>query len=237
VHGFGFFAGVGAFFRGMAFVVSTPRIWPRALVPVFVALVLFAGLVALGLYGASVVIHGASQLWLVLLAIPVILLALVLALALAQPLSGWALDGIVRAQRRELGLPELPGGRVVATMLSSLGAALLALAVGAPLVVLLTVVGWVAPPAVVVTVPLKVFVGALMVAWDLADYPLAMQGASVGDRLRWAGRHFGAFCGFGLAAIAFFAIPGLGLLALPCGVAGAARLLAPPASLSRPAGT
>jgi CysZ protein len=217
----GFFAGAGAFFQGMGFVVSTPRVWPRAAVPVAVALVLFGGLTALGIFGATILTHG---IFVVLLAIPVVLLSLVLALALAQPLSGWALDGIVRAQRRQLGLPELPEGSIAATMLSSLGAALLALAIGAPLIALLTLIGWVAPPAVVVTIPLKIFVGALMVAWDLADYPLAMQGASVGDRLRWAGRNFRTFCGFGLAATAFFAIPGLGLLALPCGVAGAARL-------------
>jgi CysZ protein len=205
----------------MVFVVSTPRVWPRALVPVAAALVLFGGLAALGIFGATVPTHG---IFVVLLAIPVVLLSLVLALALAQPLSGWALDGIVRAQRHELGLPELPHRSIATTMLSSLGAAFLALAVGAPLIALLTVISWIAPAAIIATVPLKVFVSALMVAWDLADYPLAMQGASVGDRLRWAGRNFRSFCGFGLAATAFFAIPGLGLLALPCGVAGAARL-------------
>jgi CysZ protein len=217
----GFFSGAGSFFQGMAFVVSTPRVWPRAAVPMLVALAVFAGFIALGIFGATRWTHG---VYVVLLAIPVVLLALVLALTLAQPLSGWALDGIVRAQRRELGLPELPSGGVVAAMLSSLGAALLGLAIGTPLIVLLTVVAWVAPPAVFVTVPLKILVGALMIAWDLVDYPLAMRGTRLGDRLRWAGRNFGAFCGFGLAATAFFAVPGLGLLALPCGVAGAARL-------------
>jgi CysZ protein len=218
----GFFSGAGAFFQGMAFVVSTPRIWPRAAVPMLVALALFAGLVALGIFGATLLTHG---VFVVLLAIPVVLLSLVLALTLAQPLSGWALDGIVRGQRRELGLPELPPGGVGAAMVSSLGAALLGLAVGTPLIALLTVVGWVAPPAVFVTVPLKVVIGALLVGWDLVDYPLAMQGVRVGDRLRWVRRNFAAFCGFGLAATAFFAVPGLGLLALPCGVAGAARLV------------
>ncbi len=219
----GFFSGAGAFYQGIGFVVSTPRLWPRAAVPMLVALLLFAGLVAAGLFGATLLTHG---VFVVLLAVPVVLVALLLALSLAQPLSGWALDGIVRAQRRELGMPELPHAGLAATMLSSLGAALLALAVGTPLLALLTVVGWVAPPALVVTVPLKLFVGALMIAWDLVDYPLAMRGARLGERLRWAGREFGAFCGFGLAATTIFAVPGLGLLALPCGVAGAARLTA-----------
>jgi CysZ protein len=216
------FAGAGAFFQGMAFVVTTPRVWPRAMVPVLVALLLFAGVVAAGVFAASRYTHG---VYVVLLAVPAVLLAIVVALSFAQPLSGWALDGIVRAQRRELGLPELPHVSVAGTMLASAGSALLALLVGAPVIAALTVVGWAAPPALVVTVPLKIVVGALMVAWDLVDYPLAMRGATLRQRLRFAWQHFGSFLGFGLAATAFFAIPGLGLIALPCGVAGAAQLV------------
>ena len=216
------FTGAGAFFRGMGFVVSTPSIWPRAMVPMLAALCLFAGFAALGILGATLLAHGVLV---VLLAVPALLLALLLALSLAQPLSGWALDGIVRAQRRDLGLPELPATSVGGAMLSSLGSALLALAIGAPVIALLTLVGWFVPPAMVVTLPLKVLVGALMVAWDLVDYPLAMHGAGIGDRMRFAWRHFGSFLGFGLAATLFFAVPGLGLLALPCGVAGATRLV------------
>src|SRR5580704_12913113 len=98
----------------MAFIVSTPRLWPRALVPILAALVLFAGFAALGILGATLLTHG----------VLVVLLA-----------------------------------------------------VGAPIIALLTVLGWVVPPAMVVTLPLKVLVGALMVAWDLVDYPLAMGGA------------------------------------------------------------
>jgi len=218
----GFFSGAGAFFSGLGFIVVTPRMWPRAMVPVLAALVVFGGLMAGGIYGAMAYTHG---VYVVLLAVPVAILSVVLALSLATPLSGWALDGIVRAQRRALGLPELPAASVLAATLSSIRAALFALLVGTPVIVLLTLVGWVAPPAGVVTVPLKLYVGALMVAWNLADYPLAMQGAGVGARLRWVGRHFGSFNGFALASVAFFLLPGLGLLALPFGVAGAARLV------------
>lgn len=216
------FFGAGAFFQGMAFIVSTPRIWPRALVPMLLALVLVAGLAALGILGASRLTHG---VFVVLLAVPAVLLALVVGLSLAQPLSGAALEGIVRAQRQELGLPELPHVPVLRTLLASAGSALLALLLGTPVIAGLTLLGWFFPPAVFVTVPLKIVVGALVVAWDLVDYPLAMQGAGLGDRVRFAWEHFGAFLGFGLAATMFFVLPGLGLLALPCGVAGAARLV------------
>lgn len=227
------FAGAGAFFLGMAFVVSTPRVWLRALVPVVLAFILFGGLAAAGILAAAHATHGVLV---VLLALPAVLLALVLALSLAQPLSGWALDGIVRAQRAEMGLPDLPHAPLLPTMLASAGSALLALSLGTPLIAGLTLVGWLFPPAVFVTVPLKVVVGALMVAWDLVDYPLAMQGASLGDRARFAWTRFGSFLGFGLAATLFFAVPGLGLFALPCGVAGAARLVARGAAIN-PSGT
>jgi CysZ protein len=226
----GFFRGIGGFFGGMAFVVGTPRIWPRAAVPVVVALVLFASLGALGVWGALRVAHGLVQesvgagALTVVFALPALLVALLLALALAQPLSGWALDGIVREQRRALGLPALPEARAGHAALSSLGASLAALAIGLPLLTTLTVVAWVAPPAAIVTIPLKIAIGALLVAWDLVDYPLALQGMRIGDRVRWCARNAGALFGFGLAATFFFAVPGLGLLALPCGVAGAARL-------------
>jgi CysZ protein len=217
-------AGAGAFFQGMGFVVSTPRIWWRAIVPMMTALLLFAGLVTLGLLAATAVTHGVLVF---LLAVPVVILSLLLALALAQPLSGWALDGIVREQRQDLGLPRL-ARPAEGAMLSSLGAALLATAIGLPVLALLTLVGWFVPPAMFVTVPLKVLVGALMIAWDLVDYPLALHGVRLGDRMRWAGRNLFAVLGFGLSATLFFAVPGLGLLALPCGVAGATRMISRP---------
>jgi CysZ protein len=226
----GLLRGFGAFFQGVAFVVGTPRVWSRAAVPVATALALWVALGAAGVWAALRLAHrivagslGAGALG-VLFALPAVLVALVLALTLAQPLSGWALDGIVREQRAALALPPVeshgPG-----PMLSSLGAGLGAFAVGVPIVAGLTIVGWLAPPALAVTIPLKVIVASLLVAWDLVDYPLALQGVRLRDRLRWFGRRFGSMLGFGLAAVAFFSVPALGLLALPCGVAGAARLV------------
>jgi CysZ protein len=200
------------------------------MVPVLVGLVLLVGLGALGLWGAVHLAHslvagslGAAALA-ALFALPAILAALVLALTLAQPLSGRALDGIVREQRSALGLAAPPETSGSAAALSSLVAGLASFAVGMPIVAALTVIGWVVPPAMSVTVPLKVVVTALLVAWGLVDYPLAMEGMGVRDRLRWSVRNFGAMLGFGLAATVAFAVPGLGLLVLPCAVAGAARL-------------
>ena len=44
-------------------------------------------------------------------------------------------------------------------------------------------------------------------------------------RLRWVGRRFGAFSTFGITWAALLAVPGLVLLLLPMGVAGATRLV------------
>ena len=228
----GLFRGVAAFLGGVGWVVTTPRIWPRAIVPIVTALVLIAALAVLGVHGAMNATRrtlgeglGAGFVG-VLLAITAVVLALVVGVALAQPLSGWALDGIVRIEEQELGIAPAAGPPFLATMLASLAFSLLGLAVGVPLIVLLTLAAWLFPPAAVVTIPLKAVIAALLLAWNLVDYPLASRGVGVGARLRWCGRNLGALVGFGLAALLLFAVPGLGLLALPCGVAGAVRLVA-----------
>jgi CysZ protein len=224
----GFFRGIAAFFAGVAWIARTPRMWARALVPVATALVLVVALSALGIYGALALTHRelgsgfGAGLASVVASVAAAVLAVLVGVSLAQPLSGWALDGIVRAQERDLGIPAATGSSE--TLFGSLGSALLALATGIPLLLVLTLIGWTFPPIALVTVPLKVIVAALLLAWDLLDYPLALRGMGVTARFRWCARHFGAVLGFGLAAMLFFAVPGLGLLALPCGVAGAARL-------------
>ena len=90
---------------------------------------------------------------------------------------------------------------------------------------LLFVVNIFYPPAVVVTAPLKFLVCSWILAGDFNDYPLGLRGLGVRARLRWVGRHFGAFTGFGaLWAVVCF-VPGIALVLLPMGVAGATRLL------------
>jgi CysZ protein len=196
------------------------------------ALVLIASLGVLGVREAMTVTHRAlgdgfgAGFVSVLLAMAALVLALVIGVALAQPLSGWALEGIMRAQERDLGVVPAARPPLLATMLGSLGSSVLGLAVGVPLIVLLTLAAWLFPPAAVVTIPLKVTIAALSLAWDLLDYPLASHGLGVRARLRWCAHNPGALVGFGLAALLLFAVPGVGLLALPCGVAGAVRLVA-----------
>jgi CysZ protein len=200
--------------------------------PVAVAFVLIVGLAVGGVYGAWAVAHHAlgdglaAGLLGVVLAMAAVLLAIVVGVSLAQPLSGWALDAIVRAQMQALGVALPPERPLLRTTAQSLQSSLLALAAGVPLLVLLTAVGWLVPPAAVVTLPVKTLIAGLLLAWDLLDYPLALRGMAVRARIRWCWRNFRAVAGFGLAAALMFAVPGIGLLALPCGVAGATRLVA-----------
>jgi CysZ protein len=227
----GVFRGVRAFIGGVGWVVSTPRVWLRATVPVATALLLISLLGWFGIREALAIAHRAlgqgtgADILAVLLSLAAVVLAIVIGVSLAQPLSGWALAGIVRMQERDLGVDHGREPPLIPATLSSLGSALLGLGVGVPLIVGLTLAAWVFPPDAVVTVPSKFVVAACLLAWDLLDYPLSARGLGLAERLKWCGRNFGAVIGFGLAALAFFAIPGLGLVALPCGVAGAVRLV------------
>jgi uncharacterized protein involved in cysteine biosynthesis len=76
-----------------------------------------------------------------------------------------------------------------------------------------------------VTVPLKALVCGWMLAWDLFDYPLGIRGMGIWKRIKWIFRNFGAFTLFGLIWGAMAVIPGVVLVLLPMGVAGATQLV------------
>jgi CysZ protein len=230
--------GARAFFGGIGFVFSKPSVWPYAAVPVMVLLTLAASLGALGLWGSwhmvSAIIAGASAWaaagrWLleILLGSVALVLALLFAFAFAQPLSAFALESI--SERQDLALGGTHHATVKATFFDnlkrSLAVNMLGLAVWAPLFILLTVVELAAPPAAVVTWPLKFVLSALLLAWDLLDYPLGLRRVSVGERLRFYGANFWALLLFGSLGAVVLLVPGFGLLLLPFGVAGATRLV------------
>ena len=110
-------------------------------------------------------------------------------------------------------------------MLCSLKIALVTFAVGAPVLTALLLVDLFFPPAAVVTLPLRFLFSGWLLAWNFLDYPLTNRGFGIGIRLGWMRRNFEAFTAFGLAWTAFAIIPGMVLLLLPMGVAGATRLV------------
>ena len=228
-----FFDGTRALFGGFAFIVRTPAAWPLALVPVAVAGLATAILGA----GASALVVPKVSAWLTprstLLAtvaevVAVVLLVIVAALAglaVAQPLSGPALNRIVRRVEAQVGAPPWPDTGFVEDISRALQSMLIGYAFGLPFLALLAIVSFFFPPAVVVTFPLKLVVLALLFAWDFCDYPLSIHGLSVADRVALVVRHARAMVGFGLGIALLSLIPCAALLVLPIGVAGAARLM------------
>jgi CysZ protein len=235
-------AGVRALFGGLGFVVRTPSAWGWAMIPVLVATVLFGGASALAIWGGSELSlrligdlrNPSSGAWsaigvwglrIVLWAIGLVV-AFVLAMSLAQPLSGFALDAIARKQEVALGGRVRPDQPALAGALRSLRVTMTALAIGLPVLAILAAITFFFPPASVVTVPLKFLVTGVLAAYDLLDYPLSLRGHGVSSRLAFMRRNFGAVLGFGAGAAALLLVPGAGLFLLPFGVAGATRMVA-----------
>ena len=234
----GFLDGVGAFFGGLGFIVGRPSMWGWALIPTLVATALFFGLGALAVWGGTILADRAlwdpagggwttTGIWVlrVVFWIVGVVVSLLVALSLAQPLSGFALDAIARRQEIALGGREWPDQPFVASALRSLRVTLTALFVSVPVLGVLTLVTLLVPPASVVTIPLKFLVTGLAIAYDFLDYPLGLRGAGVRSRMRFVRDHFAAVLGFGTAAALVLLVPGVGLVLLPFGVAGAARLV------------
>ncbi|MDO9019083.1 MAG: EI24 domain-containing protein [Deltaproteobacteria bacterium] len=230
--------GARSFVRGARWIARHPRHWPHAIVPALLAVVLVTTFASLGGWAAwrlSAPLRGdASLLWQVLGVLEAIAaggvavgVGALLGLSLAQPASGWALDHLSRSLDLSLGGVDRPDGGWFETAWRGLRVTLAGLLVSLPVLGALLLVGVVFPPAIVVTVPLKLMVGALVVAWDLLDYPFGLRGMRVRERLRFIRANFSAVLGFGACASLVLLIPGVGLLVLlPLGVAGATQLVA-----------
>lgn len=233
----GFFDGIRALFGGMGFIVLRPASWPYAIVPVILALVITGLFGALGIYAATRVaahlvenVHGALHsvgLWLVtvLLGALAVLVAFLLGVSLAPPLAGPALEALSKQQELALGGAARDDNLSVASVFRSLRVTLAALVVGLPIILALTAIELVFAPVVVLTVPLKFAVSGVLIAWDFLDHPFSLRGMRVRDRLVWMRKNLTGVFGFGLSTAALLLIPGVGLLAIPVGVAAATRLV------------
>lgn len=228
----GFLFGARAFLGGIATLVSTEGLLPLSLVPIFMTFLVSVALSAAAVKLVPLLIAaivGTSSAWWsvalqVLVTIAAVLLALVIALAVAQPLSGPALEAMVRRVEKKLGAAPRPEAPFFVGVTRSLASALLGLGFGLPLLALAFLLHFV-PGGSLVAVPLKFFVAMLAIAWDLCDYPLSVRGVPLRERVRFVTKHFGAVLGFSLGAALVALLPCGGLLLLPAGVCGATRLV------------
>lgn len=229
--------GVKAAVGGAWFVFTTPRTWPWAAVPAVILLLLTCGLSGLGIWGAGWLNeqlvgqpetwYGYAGAWLlyVLLIVTAVTAALLLGLVLTQPLSGFALEAISLAQERALVGAASAEASFLLALYVSLKAALVTVPVAVVSFGVLFTIDFFFPPAVIVTIPLKFLVAGWLLAWNFVDYPLSLRGLGVRRRLNWMIDHFAAVTAFGLFWALLLPVPGLGLLVLPLGVAGATRLV------------
>ncbi len=228
----GFLEGTGALFSGFGFVLGTPAVWPLALVPVAiggsVSALLGWGAVRL-LVPAITRLFGprwgflATVIEIIVAALAFLVAALV-GFGVAQPLSGPALNRIVRRAEADVGAPAWPSTGVVEDIARALQSIAVSYAFGLPLLATLHVVTFLFPPLALVLFPIKLVVLAVLVAWDLCDYPLSIHGVPVRARVAFMARNARAMVGFGFGLGLLSLVPCALVLVLPAGVAGAARL-------------
>jgi CysZ protein len=224
--------GVRAFAGGIGFIVSTPAVWGWSLVPIGFMAVFSLGLCGLSWWGAweaSKAMVGEENVgtWTLTILFGLVgaMAAVLIALILAQPCAGFALEAICRAQERAMVGRASPGIPYWASLMRNLKVIAATLVVGGGITVALFAIELLFPLVAIVTVPLKILIGGWLMAWNFLDYPLGLRGMGFRDSLRWVGRHFGAVTAFGLAWWTLVLFPGAVLLLLPMGVAGATRMV------------
>jgi CysZ protein len=152
-------------------------------------------------------------------------LGVIVALAVTPPLCGPALERIVVAEERELGVPERAPLGFFAELVCGVRAQLFAALFAVPLLCVLWMVDLFIPAAALVTVPAKFAVTSLALAWNLFDYPLTLRGVRMRERFALVVRYKAATLGFGIAFAILFFVPCCAVILLPVGVAGATRTL------------
>lgn len=239
----GFWDGVSAVGRAFAWLIATPRVWIYALWPVLTWL-LFS---TLAVYSAfnwvlswvrgwfSVATSGAEQVfgntipWLFTLLATII--GLFLAWLLTPLFSGPALEKIVRERERAMGLQPRDDVGFLAGLWLGIRAQLTLALVVLPLLFVLWFFGWLLPPLMFATYPMKLLITVLAVAFVLFDYPLTLRGMSVRDRWHLIRDNPAPVLGFGAVFAVLFWVPFASILLLPAGAAAAAELCG---KMSRP---
>jgi len=214
-----------------------PSLWPRALVPMIVFVLLFGAFVLLGLGVvrpwlearlpdptttlARVGIEAAGYGIAVLVAIG----GWFASFALAPPLSAPALESLVRCVETSAGAPYRAPLGFFAELACGFRSLFGALLVALPSFFVLWLLELALPILAPLTFTLGSMLSSLLVAWGLFDYPLTLQGVGFRARLALVRENFACVLGFGVAfAFAFWLC--CGIVMLPVGALAATRLLA-----------
>jgi CysZ protein len=232
----GFLRAAAAPWRGLYFLFRNPASWPLAMVPVIVALVIISVASGLSLaYVPDLVASwiGDTSTWYgtagrvalqILATIVLVVVAMLAGAILAQPLSGPALERLVRLREEHLGLPPRESSPFWIDVWRSSRSALIG-SFGVPVILTITVLEIAIPGSSIVLLPLKVLISGLFVSWDLLDYPLSVRSFRMRDRLRFVFTHKQEVLGFGVSLAVVFLLPCMQLLLLPAGVVGATELV------------
>jgi CysZ protein len=228
--------GLSSLLFGFAFLLRRPQALPFAAVPVFVVFVLSG----LAVYGAiRWALPAVRELspafendfgrvavglvsWLATLLVATF--GIVLSFVLAPTLSAPALERLVTFVEDARGAPPRAALGWAREAWLGLRASLIGLLVFAPLLALLSVLELVLPVATVVTLPARIVVASLWVAYALFDYPQSLRGYSIRARFRLLRHALAPVLGFGLGCSALFWLPCLAPLVLPIGVIAASEL-------------
>jgi len=244
----GFLTGVLAPFQGFHFLLTHSSTWLRALVPaILFTIILFAFAIPV-VWGIHILTDPLIEkyesrwahigIWLlrIVLYIVAMCLSLIIAMLIAQPLSSPALESLVRAQERDLKYPNRPEESSCCSLCRSLRVAVISILISFPIFIILTLIEFFFPLAIILTTPLKLFTTGFIIAYDIIDYPLSLHLLGVNERTPWFRHYLWTTLGFGLAMEVIFLIPGAFLLLLPAGVCGATRLVvaAERASIDQP---
>lgn len=232
----GFWGAAAAPWRGLWLIVTTPRAWLLAIVPMVIAsmIILALSVVAFGVV-PSLVGHvvGPTETWYgtlgktlleIVAALAMFIVALLCGAFLAQPIASPALDRLLRLTESSLGLADRPRTSFALDAWRSARSALIGF-VSVPIVLVLTAIEILVPGSTWVILPIKLVITAIFVSWDLLDYPLGVRDLGLRDRLAWVFSHKREVMGFGLSLAGVFLIPCMQLVLLPAGVVGAALLV------------
>lgn len=231
--------GVGSLVVAFRRLVSTPSLWPYALLPsITLGLVLTLALV----FGASPLVaravqqsglanldtwygHALQFAWSAVLWLTSALAAVWLALLVTPPLCAPALERLVRSEEELVGATPRKNQSFWSELSCGVRAQFAGLLFTFVAWTLLTALNFAAPTLLVVTLPLKVASVSAALAWSLLDYPLTLRGIGIKQRLRLFLARPLTVLGFGLPFALLFWLPCASVFLLPVGAMAATRVV------------